>query len=107
MYDGIHYSFDYVRIQVLRQVGTMARFAIELDYCEEEFSIELDNDEILETDRICTTVNAEFDGIRVQLDADRELAEFTDTAGLVFDSASGLYRPVETATPGNRSRTGH
>ncbi|MEV6392450.1 hypothetical protein [Nocardia xishanensis] len=93
-YDGCWFQFEYVRIQVLRQVGTVARFDIELDYCDEMFSIELADGQILETDRLCATVDVEFEGIRVEPDTDRQLAEFTDTADLVFDAGSGLYRPV-------------
>ncbi|WP_067833728.1 hypothetical protein [Nocardia lijiangensis] len=101
-YDGCWFQFEYVRIQVLRQVGTVARFAIELDYSDEMFWIELADGEKFETDRLCAIVDVEFEGIRVELDADRQLAEFTDPADLVFDAASDLYRPV--VEPAQRER---
>ncbi|WP_159842002.1 hypothetical protein [Nocardia sp. CY41] len=107
IYDGCHYAFDYVHIQVLRQVGTTARFAIELADCDEIISFELADGTVLETDRpLYATVDARFDGIRMQLDADRELAEFTDTSGLAYNAVSGLYEPVDTGTTACGSKMG-
>ncbi|MEV6429647.1 hypothetical protein [Nocardia sp. NPDC051463] len=52
-------------------------------------------------------VDAEFEGIRAQLDADREFAEFADPSDSAFDATSGWCRPDSTDTPGNGSRTRH
>ncbi|WP_328411966.1 hypothetical protein [Nocardia sp. NBC_00403] len=101
VYDGAHNFFEYARIQVLHQVGTMARFVVDLAEGE-EFFLTLPNDEILEADQIYTTVDAEFEGIEMYLTADRELAEFTDPTGLVFDWAHGdckFYKVVDSGNP--------
>ncbi|WP_327117567.1 hypothetical protein OHB12_07925 [Nocardia sp. NBC_01730] len=60
VYDGAHHFFEYARIQILRQVGTMARFAVDLAEGEAFFHT-LPHDEILEADQIRTTVDAEFE----------------------------------------------
>lgn len=79
----------------------MARLAIKLEDCDEQFRIQLADGETVELDRIWATVDVDFEGIRVKPDVDRELAEFTDTAGLVFDAASGWYTPDPTAVTNN------
>jgi len=99
-YDGgCHFEFEYAHIRVLRQVGTMARFAVVLAEADDSFSVTLPDGEILETDQIHTTVDAEFEGIFMHLTEQRELAEFTDTAGLVLNANSGFHRLADSDTP--------
>ncbi|WP_328398130.1 hypothetical protein [Nocardia sp. NBC_00416] len=90
-YVGYHNGFDYVRIHVLRQAGAWARFDIELGGCESD-RLELREGEIIETGWLSAIVDAEFEGIEPA--ADRELTEFTETGGLVFDEDAGLYKPA-------------
>ncbi|MEV6139087.1 hypothetical protein AB0L63_24090 [Nocardia sp. NPDC051990] len=98
LYDGgCTFEFEYGRIQVLRQVGTMARFV--LAEADESFSVTLPHGEMLETDQIHTTVDAEFEGIFMHLTEHRELAEFTDPAGFMLDADSGFYRLADWSTP--------
>ncbi|WP_227984379.1 hypothetical protein [Nocardia spumae] len=98
VYDGCHFEFEYARIRILRQIGTWARFSVELAECDESFEVTLANGGTFETDRIDTTVDAEFEGIFVPSEASGELAKYTDTTGFVLDAQAGFYRIVDPDT---------
>lgn len=93
LYDGEHSYFDYVRVEVLGQVGSTVRFAIDLAECEvDRVKVEPEGDTWADIDRLRVVVDTEFEGIAVHTPEHR-LSDFIDTTGLVFDASDHTYRP--------------